>query len=60
MKKYLKQFMGTALLIAAFVLTATAVKAAPITNESPMAANGEQKIFALEEHQSVYYKIRRN
>ena len=57
MKKYLKQFMGTALLIAAFVLTATAVKAAPITNASPMAANGEQKTFALEEHQAVYYQI---
>lgn len=57
MKKYLKQLMGTALLIAAFVLTATAVKAAPITNASPMAANGEQKTFALEEHQAVYYQI---
>ena len=57
MKKYLKQFMGTALLIAAFVLTATTVKAAQITNAIPLTANGTQKSFVLGERKSTFYQI---
>lgn len=57
MKKYLKRFMGTALLIAAFVLTATTVKAAQITNAIPLTANGTQKSFVLGERKSTFYQI---
>ena len=57
MKKYLKQLMGTALLIAAFVLTATTVKAAQITNAVRMPANGTHQTFNLAAKDKVYYQI---
>ncbi|MBU5430258.1 hypothetical protein KQI22_09330 [Kineothrix sp. MSJ-39] len=57
MKKHLKQFMGTILLAAAFVLTAITVKAAQITNAIPLTANGTQKSFVLEEGNSAFYQI---
>lgn len=57
MKKYLKQFMGTALLIAAFVLTATTVKAEQITNAVQMPANGTHQTFELAAKDKVYYQI---
>lgn len=57
MKKYLKQLMGTALLIVAFVLTATTVKAAQITNAVRMPANGTHQTFNLAAKDKVYYQI---